>query len=96
MQNPQNLIWIDLEMTGLDPDSDVIIEMATIVTDSELNTLAEGPVIAIHHSDEVLARMDEWNTRTHGASGLTQRVREQGQHGRSRGTDHRLPRAVGA
>lgn len=76
MQNPQNLIWIDLEMTGLDPDSDVIIEMATIVTDSELNTLAEGPVIAIHHSDEVLSRMDEWNTRTHGASGLTQRVRE--------------------
>ena len=76
MQNPQNLIWIDLEMTGLDPDSDVIIEMATIVTDSELNTLAEGPVIAIHHSDEVLARMDEWNTRPHGASGLTQRVRE--------------------
>ena len=76
MQNPQNLIWIDLEMTGLDPDSDVIIEMATIVTDSELNTLAEGPVIAIHHSDEVLARMDEWNTRTHGASGLTQRVRD--------------------
>ena len=76
MQNPQNLIWIDLEMTGLDPDHDVIIEMATIVTDSDLNTLAEGPVIAIHHSDEVLARMDEWNTRTHGASGLTQRVRE--------------------
>jgi len=76
MQNPLNLIWIDLEMTGLDPDSDVIIEMATIVTDSELNTLAEGPVIAIHHSDEVLARMDEWNTRTHGGSGLTQRVRE--------------------
>ena len=76
MQNPQNLIWIDLEMTGLDPENDVIIEMATIVTDSDLNTLAEGPVIAIHHSDEVLARMDEWNTRTHGNSGLTQRVRE--------------------
>ncbi|MEB3839337.1 oligoribonuclease [Pseudomonas guariconensis] len=76
MQNAQNLIWIDLEMTGLDPDNDVIIEMATIVTDSELNTLAEGPVIAIHHSDEVLSRMDDWNTRTHGASGLTQRVRE--------------------
>ncbi|MFJ4154511.1 oligoribonuclease [Pseudomonas sp. NPDC089752] len=76
MQNPQNLIWIDLEMTGLDPDTDVIIEMATIVTDSDLNILAEGPVIAIHHSDEVLARMDEWNTRTHGGSGLTQRVRE--------------------
>jgi oligoribonuclease len=76
MLNPTNLIWIDLEMTGLDPDTDVIIEMATIVTDSELNTLAEGPVIAIHHSDEVLARMDEWNTRQHGGSGLTQRVRE--------------------
>ncbi|WP_459206859.1 oligoribonuclease [Pseudomonas sp. MLB6B] len=76
MPNPQNLIWIDLEMTGLDPDNDVIIEMATIVTDSDLNTLAEGPVIAIHHSDDVLARMDEWNTRTHGNSGLTQRVRD--------------------
>ena len=76
MQNPQNLIWIDLEMTGLNPDTDVIIEMATIVTDSNLNTLAEGPVIAIHHSDAVLATMDEWNTRTHGNSGLTQRVRD--------------------
>lgn len=76
MQNPQNLIWIDLEMTGLDPDRDVIIEMATIVTDSNLNTLAEGPVIAIHHSDETLAIMDEWNVRTHGGTGLTQRVRE--------------------
>ncbi|GIZ12868.1 oligoribonuclease [Pseudomonas sp. NCCP-436] len=76
MQNPDNLIWIDLEMTGLDPERDVIIEMATIVTDSELNVLAEGPVIAIHQSDEILAGMDEWNTRTHGQSGLTQRVRE--------------------
>ncbi len=76
MQNPQNLIWIDLEMTGLDPDTDVIIEMATIVTDSNLNTLAEGPVIAIHQSDEILAGMDEWNTRQHGGSGLTQRVRD--------------------
>ncbi len=76
MQNPQNLIWIDLEMTGLDPDNDVIIEMATIVTDSQLNVLAEGPVIAVRQSDEVLARMDEWNTRQHGGSGLTQRVRE--------------------
>ncbi|MFX1713214.1 oligoribonuclease [Stutzerimonas stutzeri] len=76
MQNPQNLIWIDLEMTGLDPDNDVIIEMATIVTDSQLNVLAEGPVIAVHQSDGVLARMDEWNTRQHGGSGLTQRVRE--------------------
>ncbi len=76
MQNPQNLIWIDLEMTGLDPDRDVIIEMATIVTDSDLNTLAEGPVIAIHQPEEILAGMDEWNTRQHGQSGLTQRVRE--------------------
>lgn len=76
MQNPNNLIWIDLEMTGLDPDHDVIIEMATIVTDSDLNTLAEGPVIAIHQSDDILAGMDEWNTRQHGGSGLTQRVRE--------------------
>ena len=76
MQNPQNLIWIDLEMTGLDPDRDIIIEMATIVTDSDLNTLAEGPVIAIHQPEEILAGMDEWNTRQHGQSGLTQRVRE--------------------
>ncbi|WP_044870761.1 oligoribonuclease [Pseudomonas sp. LFM046] len=76
MQNALNLIWIDLEMTGLNPDTDVIIEMATIITDSELNTLAEGPVIAIHQSDEILAGMDEWNTRQHGQSGLTQRVRE--------------------
>ncbi|GGJ97453.1 oligoribonuclease [Pseudomonas matsuisoli] len=78
MPNPQNLIWIDLEMTGLEPERDVIIEIATIVTDSELNVLAEGPVMAIHHSDAVLAGMDEWNTRTHGQSGLTQRVRESG------------------
>ena len=76
MQNPQNLIWIDLEMTGLNPDKDVIIEMATIVTDSDLNILAEGPVIAVHQSEEALAGMDEWNTRQHGRSGLTQRVRE--------------------
>ena len=76
MPNAQNLIWIDLEMTGLDPDKDQIIEMATIITDSQLNVLAEGPVIAIHHGDEILAGMDEWNTRTHGQSGLTQRVRE--------------------
>ena len=76
MQNPNNLIWIDLEMTGLEPERDVIIEMATIVTDSELNVLAEGPVIAVHQSDAALAAMDEWNTRTHGQSGLTQRVRE--------------------
>ena len=76
MYSEQNLIWIDLEMTGLDTDNDLIIEMATIVTDSQLNILAEGPVLAIHQSDEVLAGMDEWNTRQHGGSGLTQRVRE--------------------
>ncbi len=76
MLNENNLIWIDLEMTGLEPDTDVIIEMATIVTDSELNILAEGPVFAIHHPDSVLAAMDEWNTNQHGKSGLTQRVRD--------------------
>ncbi|MGK0498408.1 MAG: oligoribonuclease [Oceanicoccus sp.] len=70
-----NLIWIDLEMTGLEPDTDVIIEIATIVTDADLNTIAEGPVLAIHQSDEVLAGMDEWNTTHHGDSGLTTRVR---------------------
>jgi oligoribonuclease len=71
-----NLIWIDLEMTGLDPERDHIIEIATIVTDSQLNTLAEGPVLAVHQSDEVLAGMDEWNTSHHGSSGLTDRVRQ--------------------
>lgn len=75
MSNELNLIWIDLEMTGLDTDNDHIIEIATIVTDSDLNTLAEGPVIAVHQSDAVLAGMDEWNTRQHGQSGLTDRVR---------------------
>ena len=76
MSKDLNLIWIDLEMTGLDPERDHIIEIATIVTDSELNTLAEGPALAIHQSDEVLAAMDEWNTSHHGASGLTERVRQ--------------------
>lgn len=70
-----HLIWIDLEMTGLDPEQHRIIEMATIITDADLNIVAEAPVLAIHQSDELLATMDEWCTRTHGESGLTQRVR---------------------
>jgi len=70
-----NLIWIDLEMTGLDPDQHLIIEIATVVTDKELTVLAEGPVLAIHQADETLAAMDEWNTRQHTNSGLTERVR---------------------
>ncbi len=69
------MIWIDLEMTGLDPETDRIIEIATVVTDKELTVLAEGPVLAVHQSDEVLAAMDGWNTRQHGQSGLTERVR---------------------
>ena len=75
MQSSDYLVWIDLEMTGLKPDTDVIIEMATIVTDIDLNLVAEGPVIAIHQPPEVLDAMDEWNKRTHGASGLIDRVR---------------------
>ncbi|MEE4246881.1 MAG: oligoribonuclease [Kangiellaceae bacterium] len=74
MVNQDNLIWVDLEMTGLEPDTDKVIEIATIVTDKQLNILAEGPVIAIHQSNEVMAAMDEWNTTHHGNSGLTQRV----------------------
>ena len=75
MQNTSNLVWVDLEMTGLDPDRDVVIEIATIVTDSDLNTLAEGPVIAIKQPDTVLDSMDEWNTSHHNASGLVERVK---------------------
>jgi oligoribonuclease len=74
MQNASNLIWVDMEMTGLEPDNDVVIEIATIVTDSDLNTLAEGPVIALHQSQERLAGMDEWNTTHHTRSGLVERV----------------------
>ncbi len=75
MRLKDNLVWIDLEMTGLDPDKDFIIEIATVVTDRNLAVLAEGPLFAIHQSDEVLGRMDEWNTRQHGQSGLVERVR---------------------
>jgi len=75
LNRKENLIWIDLEMTGLNPDKDRIIEIATVVSDKELTVLAEGPVCAIHQSDGVLAGMDEWNTRQHATSGLTERVR---------------------
>jgi len=74
-QDPNALVWIDLEMTGLDPNTDHILEIATIITDNELNIVAQGPVLAIHQPDEVLAAMDDWNRRTHSASGLVERVK---------------------
>jgi oligoribonuclease len=74
-QDATHLIWIDLEMTGLDPDTDVIIEIASVVTDKNLNLLAEGPVLAIHQPESALAGMDEWNQTHHGRSGLIERVR---------------------
>ena len=73
--NANNLIWVDLEMTGLNPEKDRIIEIAMVVTDSNLNMVAEGPVFAIHQSDELLAGMDKWNTKQHNASGLVARVK---------------------
>ena len=73
--NEFNLIWVDMEMTGLDPDNDRIIEVAVVVTDSNLNILGEGPVFAIHQSDEVLDGMDAWNKGTHGRSGLIDRIK---------------------
>ncbi|MFP5392454.1 MAG: oligoribonuclease [Gammaproteobacteria bacterium] len=73
--NEFNLVWVDMEMTGLDPDSDRIIEVAVVVTDLHLNVLAEGPVFAIHQSDETLDKMDSWNKGTHGRSGLIDRVK---------------------
>ncbi len=75
MGSKDHLIWIDLEMTGLKPDQDSIIEIATVVTDRELNVVAEGPELAIWQSEPVLAAMDDWNQRQHGASGLLGRVR---------------------
>jgi len=75
-QNPYNLVWMDLEMTGLEPDIEVIIEIATIITDSHLNIIEEGPTLVIHQDDAILERMDEWNQRTHGASGLIQKVKD--------------------
>lgn len=71
-----NLVWIDMEMTGLNPEKERIIEMATIVTDSHLNLIAEGPVLAVHQSDELLQAMDNWNTRQHNSSGLVTRVKK--------------------
>lgn len=76
MPRESALLWIDLEMTGLDPEKDRIIEMAAIVTDVNLNSLAESPVMTVHQSDILLAQMDEWCTRQHGQSGLTARVRD--------------------
>lgn len=73
-----NLVWIDLEMTGLDPSRDRIIEIATVVTDAQLVEIAAGPVIAIHQPDQILDAMDEWNSTTHAESGLLERVRSSG------------------
>lgn len=76
MQNPDNLIWIDLEMTGLFPETDHIIEIATIITDSELNIIAKGPMLAINHPQEIIDGMDEWCQKQHGQSGLIQRMQD--------------------
>lgn len=73
--NEMNLIWVDMEMTGLDPDTDKIIEVAVVITDMQLNILAEGPVFAIHQPDAILDKMDNWNKGTHGRSGLIDRVK---------------------
>ena len=74
-QDPNNLIWIDLEMSGLNPETDRIIEVAIVITTSQLEIVAEGPVLVVHQPDAVLDRMDDWNKGTHGKSGLTDRVK---------------------
>lgn len=74
-QDPGNLIWIDMEMSGLNPDTDKVLELAVIVTDSQLNTVAEGPVLVVHQPDSVLDAMDDWNKSTHAKSGLVERVK---------------------
>jgi len=74
-QDPNNLIWIDMEMSGLDPDADKVLEVAIVVTDSQLNTVAEAPVLVVHQPDAVLDRMDHWNKSTHAKSGLIERVK---------------------
>src|SRR5476651_1407386 len=76
MPHTSNLVWLDLEMTGLNPEHDRIIQIATIVTDSNLNIVAEGPEIVLHQGDDLLATMDEWNTKQHNNSGLVTLVRE--------------------
>lgn len=73
--NPTHLLWLDMEMTGLSPDTDRIIELALVVTDADLNTVAEGPVLVVHQPDEVMNAMDSWNKGTHGKSGLIDRVK---------------------
>ena len=75
-EQPSHLIWIDLEMTGLDPNKERIIEIATLITNSDLEIIAQGPVMAIHQPDSLLDAMDDWCTKTHGESGLTQRVKD--------------------
>lgn len=74
-RSPEHLVWLDMEMTGLDPETCVPLEIASVITDNELNVVAEGPNLVIHQPDEVLDAMDEWNTRQHGQSGLTEAVR---------------------
>ncbi|MGQ5524866.1 oligoribonuclease [Chitinimonas sp. PSY-7] len=74
-QDANHLIWLDMEMTGLNPDTDKIIELAVVITDSELNTIAEGPVLVVHQPDSILDGMDDWNKNTHGKSGLTDKVK---------------------